>query len=286
MASKIYKRGLKGANYGTIQRGASFILPVEVKDEMDKPIDLSGLCVEFTVKKVKTDFDRHDDKAYIAKTFLPQDPVNGKFYVMLSSDDTDFEPGKFFFDVELHSADGMVFRLFTFEFELDGGPTNRRVNKGMGQWPTGDTITVIALAQGDPIIVVAPTINLDGDVFGQLATLMEAVERCEEHVAECELKDEEVKATIEQFREELDGANGQLADHEEDLEEVFEHLTTHDEALREILNTLNDFKTILKEQGAELYELARTVKQHSEDIGLLKTQQEAMLEEMRFHWKG
>ncbi len=146
MASKIYKRGLKGANYGTIQRGASFILPVEVKDEMDKPIDLSGLCVEFTVKKVKTDFDRHDDKAYIAKTFLPQDPVNGKFYVMLSSDDTDFEPGKFFFDVELHSADGMVFRLFTFEFELDGGPTNRRVNKGMGQWPTGDTITVIALA--------------------------------------------------------------------------------------------------------------------------------------------
>lgn len=94
-------------------------------------------------------------------------PLEGKFFVLLSSDDTDFEPGKFYFDCELvNPENGMVFRLFTFEFTLDGGPTNRRVNKGNGQWPTGDTITVIALSEGNPVVVVAPTLNLDGDVFG------------------------------------------------------------------------------------------------------------------------
>lgn len=167
MASKVYSKAAKGSNYGIIQRGASFTLPVEVKDEEDQPIDLTGHRVEFTVKKVKTDFDRHDDYAYITKSFLPQMPTEGRFYVLLSSDDTDFEPGKFYFDVELvNEENGMVFRLFTFEFTLDGGPTNRGINKGMGQWPTGDTITVITLAEGNPVVVVAPTLNLDGDVFG------------------------------------------------------------------------------------------------------------------------
>lgn len=71
MASKVTSKALKGTDYGIIQRGASFTLPVEIKDENDRPIDISGLRVEFTVKKVKTDFDRHDDFAYIAKSFLP-----------------------------------------------------------------------------------------------------------------------------------------------------------------------------------------------------------------------
>lgn len=205
MPSKVTSKALKGTNYGVIQRGTSFTLPVEVKDEEDKPIDLTGLTVEFTVKKVKTDFDRHDDKSYITKTFLPQDPENGKFYVVLTSDDTDFEPGKFYFDVELvNGENGMVFRLFTCEFTLDGGPTNRRVNKGTGQWPTGDTITVITLAEGNPIVVIAPTLNLDGDVFGQLATLMEAVEAAEQHVAECDEKMLALQETIEAFEPRFD----------------------------------------------------------------------------------
>lgn len=241
MPSKVYSKALKGTNYGVIQRGASFTLPVEVKDEEDKPIDLTGLHAEFTVKKVKTDFDRHDDKAYISKTFLPQDPEHGKFYVVLTSDDTDFEPGKFYFDVELVNRDnGMVFRLFTCEFTLDGGPTNRRVNKGTGQWPTGDTITVIAIAEGDPIVVIAPTVNLDGDIFGQLATLMEAVDRCEQHVAECEQLDVQVQEEVAALREELSDLNSQIADHDDDIENIAEHLQKHDEALEKIVETLNN----------------------------------------------
>lgn len=287
MPSKVYSKALKGTNYGVIQRGASFTLPVEVKDEEDQPIDLTGLEVEFTVKKVKMDFDRHDDKAYIAKTFLPQDPEHGKFYVVLTSDDTDFEPGKFYFDVELHNREnGMVFRLFTCEFTLDGGPTNRRVNKGTGQWPTGDTITVITLAEGNPIVVIAPTVNLDGDVFGQLATLIDIVAACEEHVAECELLDIQVQKEIAELRDEISDANSQVSDHEDDLENVFDHLQKHDEALQTIAETLSNHLEAIRAQGQELTAIERTIKSHSEQIGELTKRLDNLEEEFRFHWKG
>lgn len=216
MARKITSKRIKSDSYGTIQRGASFTIPVQLKDEEDNPLDLTGYSVEFTVKKVKTDFDRHDDFAYITKSFLPQDPVNGTFYVMLSSDDTDFEPGEYYFDVELiNDESGMIIRLVTLSFTLDGGPTNRRVNKGMGQLATGETITVVALTEGDPIIVIAPTMNLDGDVFGQLATLMEAVQTAEDHVAECENLWAEWQDRVHELNEltaELQAAQGDLAE--------------------------------------------------------------------------
>lgn len=250
MPSKVTSKALKGTNYGVIQRGASFTLPVEVKDEEDNPIDLTGLTVEFTVKKVKTDFDRHDDKAYIAQSFLPQDPENGKFYVVLSSDDTDFEPGKFYFDVELvNGENGMVFRLFTCEFTLDGGPTNRRVNHGRGQWPTGDTITVITLAEGNPIVVIAPTLNLDGDVFGQLATLMEAVEGCKTRIEEFELVLEDMQKRIDSYQPTLDDIQAQLGEHEEEIDSLTRHVFAHDKPLMDILQKVSDTEQILKDHG-------------------------------------
>lgn len=223
MARKITSKRIKGDSYGVIQRGASFTIPVQLKDEYDKPLDLTGYSVEFTVKKVKTDFDRHDDFAYITKSFLPQDPVNGTFYVMLSSDDTDFEPDEYYFDVELvHDENGMVFRLVTLSFTLDGGPTNRRVNKGMGQLPTGETITVITLAEGDPIIVIAPTMNLDGDVFGQLATLMESVQACEDHVANCEDLWVQYEEKLQSLLEQLAEVQAQAGDHDDRIEALEE----------------------------------------------------------------
>lgn len=250
MASKVTSKALKGTNYGVIQRGASFTLPVEVKDEYDKPIDLLGHKVEFTIKKVKTDFDRHDDFAYVAKSFLPQMPEQGKFFVMLSSDDLDFEPGKYYFDVELvHEENGMVFRLFTFEFTLDGGPTNRRVNKGMGQWPTGDTITVITLAEGNPVIVVAPTINLDGDIFGQVAVIMDALDSIHDHIEECDQK-------VATFGEQL----GQIGDKLEDLRQEFDvdHIALEelqgsveniDKEVGELRTDIGDLRETLESQG-------------------------------------
>lgn len=148
---------------------------------------MTGCKGVFTVKAVKTDFDRHDDFAYIAKDIEIQDPLKGKFYIILSSDDTDFEPGQFYFDIELiRTADGAVMRLCTLTFTLDGGPSNRHVNKEFGQMAVGDNISVIALAEGAPIVVIAPTIILNNDIFSQLATLMGVIEAQKSTVEELE----------------------------------------------------------------------------------------------------
>lgn len=177
----------KNDDYGVIQRGCSLTIPVQVKDNYDKPIDLTGCKGVFTVKAVKTDFDRHDDFAYIAKDIEIQDPLKGKFYIILSSDDTDFEPGQFYFDIELiRTADGAVMRLCTLTFTLDGGPSNRHVNKEFGQMAVGDNISVITLAEGAPIVVIAPTIVLNNDIFSQLATLMGVIEAQKSTVEELE----------------------------------------------------------------------------------------------------
>lgn len=174
-------------DYGIIQRGCSLTIPVQVKDNYDNPIDLTGCKGVFTVKAVKTDFDRHDDFAYIVKDIEIQEPTNGKFYVILSSDDTDFEPGLFYFDVQLvREADGAVMRLCTLTFTLDGGPSNRHVNKDFGQMAVGDSISVITLAEGNPIVVIAPTIVLSNDVFSQIATLMGVIEKQSSTVEELE----------------------------------------------------------------------------------------------------
>lgn len=139
-------------------------------------------------------------------------------------------------------------------------------------------------------MVIAPTVNLDGDVFGQLATLMEAVELCEQHVAECEILDQKVQEEVAALREELSDANGQLASHEDDIEEIFEHLHTHDEAIKTIVEALKDHLEAIQEQGRRIYNLEQQM--NDAENGVLKRldsleQAVAKLtEEFRFHWKG
>lgn len=206
MAQKLLK--YKTGDYGIIQRGCSFLIPVEVKDELDQPLDLTGYSACFTAKKVKHDFDRHDDFAYISKDITIQNPTQGLFYVELTSYDTDFEPGDYYFDIEIVNDDnGMVWRLCTLTFKLDGGPSNRFVNKGIGQLPTGDMISVITLSEGAPIVVIAPTLSLDSAVFGQLATLMGVVEQLsskvdsfEETTASCEREHQGIKNELDDIK--------------------------------------------------------------------------------------
>jgi len=154
--------------YQPINRGASLTIPVIVKDPDDNPIDLTNMEIAFTVKKVQYDFDRQDERAYIAKNFIPQEPLLGRFFIALSSKDTDFEPGKFFFDIQIiDRRSGMIYRIVNMEFDLVGGPTNRMINAGVGQWPIGDEITIIQIPEGRPIIVVAPMIAFDPTQYGQ-----------------------------------------------------------------------------------------------------------------------
>lgn len=186
---------------------------------------------------------------------------------MLSSDDTDFEPGKFYFDVELvNEENGMVFRLFTCDFTLDGGPTNRRVNKGLGQWPTGDTITVLALSQGSPITVIAPTLNLDGDVFGQLAGLMESVDTCQSQIADCQQLTQTLREDLTKIEERVTAIEGEASEIKESLEALQEHLDTHDKLLTQIADTQELIVNVLTSQSAEISALDVRIQTNTEDI--------------------
>lgn len=190
-----------GGSYGTLQRGCSFMIPVQLKNEQDQGLDLSEYCAAFTVKKVQSDFDRHDDFCYIKKDIDIQSPQTGQFYIQLTSEDTDFEPGEYYFDIELiHQTNGMVWRLIMMTFTLEGGPTNRYVNSGNGMWPTGETITVMTLATGNPIIIISQTLSLDTQVFAQLTTVLEKQTALEGRIEQLE----ETQATLESKVKELE----------------------------------------------------------------------------------
>lgn len=129
----------------------------------------------------------------------------------MSSDDTDFEPGQFYFDIEIvNRENGMVWRLCTLTFNLVGGPTNRHVNTGMGQLPVGDTITTITLSEGGQIIVIAPTLNLDGDIYSQLATLMDTVESYKSKVEALEEAVDSHRQTIEEMQRKIDDLEARI----------------------------------------------------------------------------
>lgn len=182
MASKTIKP--KNKSYGIIQRGCSLTIPVFIKDAFDRPLDLTDCTASFTVKEVPFDFDREDVRAFIHKDFAPQEPLQGRFFVQLSSDDTDIPAGEYFLDVEINNpSSGMVYRLCTLSCEIEGGPTNRNTNKGIGQLAVGGEITVITLEQGAPIIVVAPAVAISPDVYNEIEELRKEVEELKDTVS-------------------------------------------------------------------------------------------------------
>ncbi len=186
----------KNSSYGDIQRGTSLTIPVKIMTPEETAVDLTGYTAAFTIKPHKSDFDGEDKRAYVAKDFEPQSPTDGIFYVQLSSEDLNFEPGEFHFDIELYKEDGAVCRIVALDFNLVGGPTNRTVNSGVGQLSSGDTITVISLTEGRPIVVIAP-ITGDATTTAQISSLYQQMVTLQEAY-------ETAAAKIEDFSEELD----------------------------------------------------------------------------------
>lgn len=177
----------------------------------------------------------------------------------------------------------MVFRLFTFEFTLDGGPTNRRVNKGMGQWPTGDTITVITLAEGNPIIVVAPTVNLDGDLFGHIATLEEMIDSLESRVDENngdvdDLREEirKIKKVLKNLRQEFDSDHVEFDDVKSDIEDI-------QKEIEDIKEAAGQKDADLSAQGLALKKLENRVSHWIEHIHRLDEFCEAVDKAFKLH---
>jgi hypothetical protein len=183
----------KAEFYDNIYRGASLTIPVVIKDPEDNPIDLTGYKIAFTIKRVQYDFDMPDDRAYVAKDFDPQEPEEGKFYIRLSSGDTNFEPGQFYFDIQIYDPEGgAVFRITHLEFTLVGGPTNRTINSKLGQLPVGSEITIITIEQGRPIVIISPIAATEG-VEASLAKITQAIEEIQETLEQVQLDIEDLK---------------------------------------------------------------------------------------------
>jgi len=82
-----------------IIRGDSEPFEITLADEDGAPIDLTGAIIYFTVKKRKSDSDAN---ASISKVITDHtSPENGESLISLTAEDTNIEPGTYFWDIQI-----------------------------------------------------------------------------------------------------------------------------------------------------------------------------------------
>lgn len=87
-------------------RGDDEDYEVTVKDEDGVVIDLTGGTLFFTVKENKTDTDA---QSLIYKTITSFDaPTTGIQIISLTHDDTDINPGDYWFDIQFKTSEGAI----------------------------------------------------------------------------------------------------------------------------------------------------------------------------------
>lgn len=184
--------------YGDLNRGTSISIPVFVRNEFDKPLNLSNYKIVFTAKEEQYDYDRKDSKAIIQKILVPQVAEQGEFYIELSSFDLDLEPKRYYFDICLFNEKGAISRLVNGDFNIVGGPTNILVTRQFETLAYGDGIYVY-LKMGKPIVCVAPSIQIatpDKELYSQMANVLNAVDTYKSKVEELEETIETLKTQI------------------------------------------------------------------------------------------
>ena len=166
-------------HYHPISRGTTLSIPVTVFDESDIAIDVKDYKLAFTVKRCQSDFDVDDSFALIKKEVFPENPTSdGKFIIKLSGKDTDLPPGHYFFDIEIFNPSSYaIMRMIICEFDLIGGPTNRKATefRPYTQFSTFDNGSAIDIhiSEGQPIVVLTP--SLSRDILDDLLTEEHAV---------------------------------------------------------------------------------------------------------------
>lgn len=175
----MFKKNIRH-HYPDIERGCSFCVPIAVKDEEDKGINLTEYEANFTLKRTPYDFDRYDEKALISKTISLENAVAGEFNILLSSEELDLPPGPYYFDLILiHKINKLSVRLLCCDFNLVGGPGNRQVSPEVGTNPMSFMGININLISGPPFIIYAPHF---ATAEGKLAELISRVEVLEKLV--------------------------------------------------------------------------------------------------------
>lgn len=155
-----------------ISRGTSLRIPVQIKRIDGTAFDLTDYRILFTLKAVEYDHDYDDLRALIYREieFDEETGPQGTFDIILSSQETWLDPGKYFFDIEIEK-DGAIARLAQFETAIVGGVTNRNLSDEQTSIFMADainltvtpeeTITFVTALVSDPPEDLIETIEAD-----------------------------------------------------------------------------------------------------------------------------
>lgn len=115
-----------------IKRGTTYPITFENTTSAGLPIDLTGATVYFTAKSVESDVDVADTSAVIQKNVTVHvdeagspSAALGISTILLTPADTTVTPGKYYYDITVKYASGVVNTPVEGKLEIDGKPTNR-----------------------------------------------------------------------------------------------------------------------------------------------------------------
>lgn len=89
-----------------IKRGDSETFIIQLRDEDEACIDITGWIIFFTVKQ---NLDQTDNDAKIKKNItIHTDPINGKTEIPISSSDTTNLLGNYIYDIQIKDTGGNI----------------------------------------------------------------------------------------------------------------------------------------------------------------------------------
>lgn len=92
-------------------------------EENNIPIDLTGSTVFFTVK---SNLDDTDEQALISKEITVHTaPLLGETEIELTSEDTDIDPGKYYYDIQVKYANDTIASIKYRQLEILADVTRR-----------------------------------------------------------------------------------------------------------------------------------------------------------------
>jgi len=114
---------LNTTNLQPIYRGDSRNYNINITKSNGDPEPITGWKFYFTAK---LDYHDPDDKAYIKKDITNHtDPENGKTIIALLHEDTDINPGVYWYDIQAKRADGSILTLARGRLEVTLDITRR-----------------------------------------------------------------------------------------------------------------------------------------------------------------
>lgn len=94
--------------------------------EDSTPVDITGYSILFTVKQ-ECKLSEDDVDASISKTITSHsDPTHGKSSISLTNEDTDLDPGYYYWDIRL-IKDGIITQTRSDRLEIVQGVTTREL---------------------------------------------------------------------------------------------------------------------------------------------------------------